>query len=348
MTHEKYMQRCINLAKKGMGNVAPNPLVGSVIVHNNLIIGEGYHQQYGQAHAEVNAVNSVKDKSLLKESTLYVNLEPCAHYGKTPPCANLIVENKIPNVVIGCIDSFAKVAGKGIEMLENNDVNVKVGVLEKESIELNKRFFTFHEKKRPYVILKWAQTSDGFIAPEDHLHEKDRWITHKKTKVLVHKWRAQEDAILVGTKTVKKDNPSLTVRETNGDNPIRIVMDRELSLYHEKESYLVFNADAKTIVFNGVKDFEEGNLLGIKLDFDNNIEKQVLAKLYELNIQSLFIEGGAKVLSSFIQKELFDEARVFTAKKKFGKGVEAPRINGAISKKIDVLGDELLIFNANV
>lgn len=344
MNHELYMQRCIQLAKKGMGNVAPNPLVGSVIVCDDKIIGEGYHQKYGEAHAEVNAVNSVKDKSLLAKSTLYVNLEPCAHYGKTPPCANLIVENKIPKVVIGCIDSFAKVAGKGIEMLRNNGVEVVVGVLEKESLALNKRFFTFHEKKRPYVILKWAQTKDGFIAPTEDLHESKRWITNKRTQVLVHKWRSEECAILVGKNTVIKDNPELTVREVNGSNPVRIVLDKDLELYSNKTSYKIFNSKSKTIVFNQIKSFESDNIEGVKINFTQNSEQQMLTKLYELNIQSIIIEGGAQVLESFINKNLYDEGRVFVSENTFGLGVKAPVIKRNIIKKQQVFKDELLIF----
>lgn len=344
MSHEVYMQRCIQLAKKGIGNVSPNPLVGSVIVCEGKIIGEGYHQQYGKAHAEVNAVNSVKDKSLLAKSTLYVNLEPCAHYGKTPPCANLIIENKIPHVVIGCIDTFAKVSGKGIEMLKANGVKVEVGVLEKESLVLNKRFFTFHENKRPYVILKWAQTQDGFIAPEDNLHESKRWITNKKTQAIVHAWRKEEDAILVGKNTVVKDNPSLTVREVEGNSPIRVVLDKNLELYEEKKKYKIFNSDSQIILFNQEKNFIENNLRGVKIDFSNNSELQILAKLYELNIQSLIIEGGAKVLQSFIDKGLFDEVRVLKSKNSFEKGIKAPKHQSTIKEKGDVFGDEILIF----
>jgi diaminohydroxyphosphoribosylaminopyrimidine deaminase/5-amino-6-(5-phosphoribosylamino)uracil reductase len=344
MNHEAYMQRCIQLAKKGLGNVSPNPLVGSVIVCDDKIIGEGYHQLYGKAHAEVNAIKYVNDKTLLTRSTLYVNLEPCAHFGKTPPCANLIIQNKIPNVVIGCIDSFAKVAGKGIEMLKNNGVKVIVGICEQESLELNKRFFTFHENKRPFIILKWAQTQDGFIAPDVHLHESKRWITNKRTQALVHLWRSEETAILVGKNTVIKDNTSLTVREVKGNNPIRVVLDKNLELYKEKESYKIFNTDSQTIIFNQVKDFEIDNLKGIKIDFNNNTEQQILTKLYKLNIQSIIIEGGAKVLKSFIGQKLFDEVRILQSKNMFGSGIKAPDFKGKLKFKIESFGDEILIF----
>lgn len=344
MSHEVYIKRCIQLAKKGIGNVSPNPLVGSVIVCDNKIIGEGYHQQYGKEHAEVNAINSVKDKNLLIKSTIYVNLEPCAHYGKTPPCANLIVEHKIPNVVIGCIDSFAEVSGKGIEMLKTHGVNVEVGILENESLALNKRFFTYHEKKRPYIILKWAQTQDGFIAPEDNLHKSKRWITNKRTQALVHTWRSQELAILVGKNTVVKDNPSLTVREVEGNNPIRIVLDKNLELYNEKERFKIFNSDSQTLIFNQEKDFNDDNLRGVKINFSNNSEEQILDSLYKLNVQSLIIEGGAKVLQSFIDKDLFDEVRILKSKNSFEKGIKAPSYQGTIKEKGDVFGDEVLIF----
>ena len=217
------MKKCLELAKKGMGYVSPNPMVGCVVVFNDQIIGEGYHQEYGTSHAEVNAIENVKDKSLLKKSTLYVNLEPCAHFGKTPPCTNLIIESEIPKVVIGCIDSYSEVSGKGIEKMQNTGIEVIEGILEKESRELNKRFFTFHEKKRPYVILKWAESKDGFMGPLNQ--NKPFWMTSSESKKLVHKWRAEEEAILVGRITAKKDNPSLTVREVAGSNPVRIIIE---------------------------------------------------------------------------------------------------------------------------
>ena len=229
-THEKYMARCIQLAKNGLGTTYPNPLVGSVIVYNGKIIGEGWHKKAGEAHAEVNAINSVKDKTLLAKSTIYVSLEPCSHYGKTPPCADLIAYHKIPNVIIGTIDPFAKVAGNGLKKLMEAGSKITLGVLEKECKELNKRFFTFHEKKRPYIILKWAETQDGFIAPLEQESGKPFWITSPESKKRVHKWRTEEAAILVGTKTVELDNPSLTARLWKGEQPLRVVIDKSMKL----------------------------------------------------------------------------------------------------------------------
>lgn len=225
-THEFYMKRCIELAKNGLGTTYPNPLVGSVIVHDGKIIGEGWHKKAGEPHAEVNAVNSVKDKSLLKEATIYVSLEPCSHFGKTPPCCDLIIANKIPNVVVGTVDPFAKVAGNGIKKLIESGKNVTIGILEDECNELNKRFFTFHQKKRPYIILKWAETTDGFIAPISKEEKSPVWITNPYSRQLVHKWRTEEQAILVGTNTVLDDNPKLDARDFSGNNPVRIVLDK--------------------------------------------------------------------------------------------------------------------------
>ena len=230
-TDEKYLKRCIELAKQGLGNTYPNPLVGSVVVYNGNIIGEGYHKKCGEAHAEVNAVNSVKDKSLLCKSTLYVNLEPCSHIGRTPACSTMIIANKIPKVVIGSIDSFSKVSGKGVEMLKQAGIDAKVGILEKECRNLNKRFFTFHEKKRPYIILKWAQTKDGFIdIIRTNKNQTGEWITNELSRALVHKWRSEESSIMVGTDTANMDNPRLDVREWTGKNPLRISIDRKLRL----------------------------------------------------------------------------------------------------------------------
>ena len=257
------MKKCLELAQKGMGYVSPNPMVGCVVVFNDQIIGEGYHQEYGTSHAEVNAIENVKDKSLLKKSTLYVNLEPCAHFGKTPPCTNLIIESEIPKVVIGCIDSYSEVSGKGIEKMQNTGIEVIVGVLEKESRELNIRFFTFHEKKRPCVILKWAESKDGFIAPKNQ--NKPFWMTSSESKKLVHKWRAEEEAILVGRITAKKDNPSLTVREVAGSNPLRIIIDTNLKLSSDLN---LFNSEAKTIIFNTIESEETGTNQFVKIDFN--------------------------------------------------------------------------------
>ena len=279
-THEYFMEKCIDLAKKGIQDVSPNPMVGSIIVYNNEIIGQGYHEKYGSNHAEVNAINSVQDKSLLEKSTLYVNLEPCCHHGKTPPCTDLIIENKIPKVVIGCKDSYSKVSGNGIKKLRNNLIEVIDCVLDDKCRELNRRFFCYHEKKRPYIILKWAKSKDNFIAPINQ--EKPFWMTCKKSKKLVHSWRAEEDAILVGRKTVVADNPSLTVRMCEGKNPLRIVIDKELKL-NEKSN--VFDDQAETIVFNNIKSSIVDKTTYLKADF-NNLNQDILNQLYKRDILS--------------------------------------------------------------
>ncbi|MCB2194364.1 MAG: bifunctional diaminohydroxyphosphoribosylaminopyrimidine deaminase/5-amino-6-(5-phosphoribosylamino)uracil reductase RibD [Bacteroidetes bacterium] len=348
MIHEKYMQRCLDLAKNGLGNTAPNPMVGSVIVHENKIIGEGYHRKYGESHAEVNAINAVKNKDLLKKSTIYVNLEPCSHYGKTPPCANLIASVGIPNVIIGTVDTADHVAGKGIQILKDAGCKVTTGVLEKESKELNKRFFTFHERGRPYIILKWAQTQDGYL---DVLRTKNTpveptWITNEYAKTLVHKWRAEEQAILVGTNTALKDNPSLTTRNWFGKNPLRIVFDQHLKLPLHLN---LFNQDAETIVIadnsaKAMKMNENKNYSGIKfVNYSKDFYTQLFQILVDKNIQSVIIEGGEQVLNSFIKNDFWDEARVFVGNKKFLKGISAPVIK---QKELtcDYLGTSKLTF----
>jgi len=327
--HEKYIARCIQLAKNGLGTTYPNPLVGSVIVHNGKIIGEGWHKKAGEPHAEVNAINAVKNKALLKEATIYVSLEPCSHYGKTPPCADLIVHHKIPTVVIGTIDPFAKVAGNGVKKLKESGADVIVGILEAECNQLNRRFFTFHEKKRPYIILKWAQTQDGFIAPLRREERKPVWITNAYSRQLVHKWRSEEQAILVGTKTVMDDNPKLDVRDWVGDNPVRIVLDKNYKI--SKES-LIFDKSASTIVI-GEKE----------VSFSENLVEQVLAVLFDNNIQSVIIEGGSKTLQAFIEQKLWDEARVFIGQLSFESGTKAPSIHIENSCKTQIGNDELLI-----
>jgi len=323
---EKYMRRCLELAKLGIGEVAPNPMVGSLIVYDGKIIGEGYHQKCGEAHAEVNAINSVKNPELLEKATLYVNLEPCAHHGKTPPCSDLIVRKKIPRVVIGCVDSFAKVAGKGIEKLKKGGCEVMLGVLEKESRWLNRRFFTFHEKKRPYIILKWAETKDGFIDKKRNSEEtvEQNWITNQISKKLVHKWRTEEAAFMVGRETVKKDNPQLTVRDWTGRNPVRIVLDQHLKL---STGLKIFDDQAKTLIFNAKKEEIKNNLHYLKIDYTKEVLPQVLQRLYELEIQSVVVEGGEKLLTSFIEADLWDEARIFIGNKYFKQGVKAPEFN---------------------
>ncbi len=317
------MNRCIELAQKGLKSVAPNPLVGCVIVSEGKIIGEGYHMKYGEAHAEVNAINQVKNKELLIKSTLYVSLEPCAHFGKTPPCTNLIIEHKIPHVVIGCIDPFAKVAGKGIEKLKASGVKVKVGILEKEALELNRRFFTFHEKKRPYIILKWAQTLDGFI---DVIRKDDlpsiNWITAAQTKQLTDTWRSEEMAILVGKNTVLNDNPNLTVRTILGKSPIRLIIDKENKLPKELN---VFDNSQQTVIFNSKVNLDADNVQCVKISFDDTL-KELLSWLYQNNIQSVLVEGGAYTLQQFIDENFWDEARIYTGETYFNNGVKSPSI----------------------
>ena len=305
-------------------------MVGAVIVHNNSIIGEGFTSAYGGPHAEVNAVNSVKNKSLLKDSTIYVLLEPCSHFGKTPPCSDLIIKHSIPNVVIGCIDDNPEVAGKGVAKLKAHGCNVVVGVLEKECKEHFKRFFTYHNKKRPYIILKWAETEDGFIAPETKDKQQPVWITNTYSRQLVHKWRAEEQAILVGTNTVIEDNPSLTVRDYSGENPIRIVIDKSNKL---DESYKIFDASAQTI-----------RLTKNELDFNQPLAPQICEILHQHNINSVIIEGGAKTLQTFIDEGLWDEARVFIGKTEFKSGTKAPNLNGRLISEKLIKEDLLKIY----
>lgn len=340
------MNRCLELARMGAGKVSPNPMVGCIIVHNETIIGEGFHERYGEAHAEVNAINKVKNQELLKESTLYVSLEPCAHFGLTPPCSDLIVEKKIQNVVIGTIDSFAKVAGKGIEKMIKAGIDVQVGILEKECREINKRFFTFHEKKRPYIFLKWAETTDGFIDFNRAKNEfgEPTWITGEKALVLVHQMRAVEDSILVGTNTALKDNPSLTVRHCPGRNPVRLVLDNHLRLH---ENLNLFDGSVKTIVFNTLKNEETNNIEFVKIDFGKKMIPRILKILYQYKIQSLIVEGGKQLLDSFIEANLWDEAFQFVGNKFFTNGIRAPKITGTIidSEKID--SDQLFVYKNN-
>jgi diaminohydroxyphosphoribosylaminopyrimidine deaminase/5-amino-6-(5-phosphoribosylamino)uracil reductase len=328
--NNKQMIRCLELAKQGIGNVAPNPMVGCVIVYQNKIIAVGYHEKYGEAHAEVNAINTVMDKSVLKKSTLYVNLEPCAHTGKTPPCADLIIKHQIPNVVIGCIDTYSEVAGKGIEKLRAAGVNVTVGVLEEKAKELNKRFFTFHNKKRPFIILKWAETKDGFIDIERSIDSNqndkivDNWITSPFSKKLVHQWRSEEQAIMIGTNTALNDNPKLTVREVEGKNPLRVVLDVNLRL---PEQLNVFDGSTPTLIFNALKSELKHNLEFIKIDKNKELIPQILNELYQRNILSIIIEGGTQLLQTFIDANCWDEAKVFIGNKYFTKGLKAPLID---------------------
>ena len=360
---EIYIERCLQIAKNGLGTTQPNPMVGSVIVYNDKIIGEGYTSPYGGSHAEVNAIDRVMDKSLLDKSTLYVTLEPCSHYGKTPPCSDLIIKYKIPKVVIGCVDDNPAVSGKGIKKLRASGCNVVVGVLQEKCKQHHRRFFTFHNKKRPYIILKWAQTADGFIAPQDKKEKKPVWITNQYSRQLVHKWRAEEQAILVGTNTVNEDNPSLTVRDWVGNNPIRVVLDKDLKL---DTSLSIFDSKANTIVISNdtiKRETTEGNDWSIHPPYnatvyvnentvkasitwknDMQIAKQICEVLYKSQINSLIIEGGAKTLQTFIDENLWDEARVFVGNVLFGKGLKAPEIKGKIASELNLLDDTLKIY----
>jgi diaminohydroxyphosphoribosylaminopyrimidine deaminase/5-amino-6-(5-phosphoribosylamino)uracil reductase len=327
------MERCLQLAQLGAGKVAPNPMVGAVLVYENRIIGEGYHQQYGQAHAEVNCINSVaaEDRALIDKSTLYVSLEPCAHHGKTPPCADLIVAQKIPVVVIGCKDDYQEVNGKGIEKLQANGVHVITGVLEEKCIALNRRFFTFHQQKRPYIILKWAQSNNGKISGAD---DKRIFISNAMTNRLVHKWRSEEAAILVGTNTALKDDPALTVRLWPGNDPVRLVIDDTLQL---PSTLKLFDRSAKTIVFNTLKQQEDDGLLFYKIDKTNSVTA-ILKALYTLRLQSVIVEGGATLLRSFIDAGLWDEARIITnTTLVIKRGIDAPILNDSVLQKQEQL-----------
>ncbi len=318
------MKRALDIASKGLGHVAPNPMVGCVIVCNGQIIAEGFHEQYGSAHAEPNAIKQVSDE-LLKESTLYVTLEPCSHFGKTPPCADLIISKGIKKVVVGNLDTNPLVSGKGIQKLKDAGIEVEYGVLDKECRALNKRFFIFHEKKRPYIILKWAQTQDGFIShwplPEN---KEDNWITGKESKALVHQWRSHEQAILIGYNTLINDNPLLTARLANGKNPIRLVLSRTIDLQTDLN---VFNQDAKTIIFNPLKDEINNNIEFVKIDWNNKVQ-QVLDYCFKNNISSIIVEGGTNTIYNFMNINTWDEAQVFVnPTKKFEHGISAPDIN---------------------
>ena len=343
--NEKYIYRCLQLARQGAATVAPNPMVGAILVYEDKIIGEGYHQQYGQAHAEVNCINSVAadKKPQIEKSTLYVSLEPCAHFGKTPPCADLIIKNKIPNVVIGCRDSYTEVDGKGIEKLQAAGINVVVGVLEKEALELNKRFFTFHQQQRPYIILKWAQTADYKIAGKNG---ERVFITNQFTNRLVHQWRGEEAAIMVGTNTALKDDPALTTRLYPVKNPLRIVIDMELKL---PSSLQLFDGAVETIVFNAQKHQEDDLLSFYKINKEEKIIPQILSALYQLKIQSVIIEGGAKLLQSFIDENLWDEARVITnTAMKIGEGIDVPVLqNKKLIQEEILLTDKISYFINN-
>jgi diaminohydroxyphosphoribosylaminopyrimidine deaminase/5-amino-6-(5-phosphoribosylamino)uracil reductase len=344
--HEIYMQRCLQLASLGIGHVSPNPMVGALIVHEDKIIGEGYHQKYGGPHAEVNAVNQVlanyeNADELLRQSIIYVSLEPCAHYGKTPPCADLIIKHQIPKVVVGCRDPFAQVDGKGIEKLQQAGIEVITGVLEQECRNLNKRFFTRVQQQRPYIILKWAQTGNGYFAPADG---SQHWITGLEARKLVHQWRAEEDAILVGKNTALIDNPQLNIRYGTGKSPKRVVIDRNLEL--DKQLHL-FDNSVETFVFNAIKtEFDDKTKYIALEDFDRFVPQYILFQLYLQDVQSLIIEGGAQTLNSFIEAGLWDEARIFTSQTLLPGGIKAPVCFGSKTEETMVGADRLqIIYN---
>jgi len=323
----KFMQRCLELAMKAEGRTYPNPLVGSVIVHDGRIIGEGYHMKAGGPHAEVRAVDSVRNRSLLPLSSIYVNLEPCSHFGKTPPCADLIISHRIPVVVVGTADTSIKVSGRGLSKLRESGCRVITGVAENDCRKINKRFFAFHEKKRPYIILKWAQSADGFIDIDKETRKGSGpgWITGKPERILVHKWRAEEQAIIVGAETVRIDDPLLNVREWRGSNPVRLILSgsgilpEELAMNRMIGSQVIFSFYPEKINLPGA--------VVVKLNRNEPSAVQILDYLYGWGIQSLFIEGGAGVLNHFISLGLWDEARIFTGSRKYGNGIKAPEIS---------------------
>ena len=337
------MHRCLQLARLGAGRVAPNPMVGAVLVHEDRILSEGFHERYGEAHAEVNCLNRVSDsdKELISRSTLYVSLEPCSHVGKTPPCADLIIARQIPRVVIGTADSYHEVDGRGIARLKHAGIEVVVGVLEKECIRLNKRFFTFHRKKRPYVILKWAQSSDGLIASEQDARVH---ISHETTNRLVHQWRSEEASIMIGTRTAMKDDPELTNRLWSGKDPVRMVIDRDLSL---PESLHIFDGRVRTLLFNEKKTGEKNGVHYIRISEDGDQLKQIMTVLFDLDLQSVLVEGGSELLQSFIRAGLWDEARVITnTRMKIGKGISAPQLPRSVMREEPVLlEDQITIYH---
>lgn len=341
MNHEKYIQRCLQIAQNGIGSARPNPSVGAVVVWNDTIIGEGYTSPYGGPHAEVNAIAAVADKTLLKEATIYVTLEPCAHYGKTPPCADLIVAHEIPHVVIGAIDTNSLVAGKGVARLEKAGCKVTIGVLEEACLAHHKRFFTVQNQQRPYIILKWAVTQDGFIAPLKKDAQRPVWISNNYAQQLVHKWRSEEHAILVGTNTVLADDPKLTVRSWRGNNPIRVVLDQHLRI---PNTVGILDGSVPTIVITAATTFPEHTQVTYEtVDFSKDLATQICEVLQKHRIQSVIIEGGAQTLQTFITVNLWDEARVFTGDVTFGEGIKAPVFIEQPTNEIK-LGDTTLTY----
>ena len=339
MNHKYYIKRCLEISKQGIGTTRPNPSVGAVLVVDNKIIGEGFTSPYGGSHAEVNAISSVKNDEDLKKATMYVTLEPCSHYGKTPPCADLIVKSGIKKVVIGCVDVNDVVAGRGVERLKNAGCEVVVGVLENECKAHHKRFFTFHSKKRPYIILKWAQTQDGYIAPKNNrVKQAPVWITQKVSRQLVHKWRSEEHSILVGTTTVLDDNPSLDVRSWSGENPLRIIIDKDLKLPKDLK---VYDGSVKTIFINQKITTNNENLFFEKINFSKPIALEICKVLFKHKVQSLIVEGGGKTIQTFIDENLWDEARVFSGLVNFKEGTKAPILEGPFLNVENLMGDSL-------
>lgn len=345
------MQRCLELAVNGLGTVSPNPMVGCVIVHEGKIIGEGWHRKFGEAHAEVNAINSVSDKRLLPEASVYVNLEPCSHFGKTPPCADLLISHRVKKVVIGMKDPFEKVAGSGIQKLTDAGIEVQVGVMEEACRELNKRFITFYTQRRPYVILKWAQTINGFIAPDASKmsaeeFEQKRHITGLIVQRLVHKWRTEEDAILVGTNTVITDNPALNSRAWGGKNPVRITLDLNNRLPHNLR---IFDGSQPTLVFTSADKTASSNLEYITINKEQQVFTQILHALYERNIQSLIVEGGAVTINHILAHGLWDEAQVFVSPQTLDDGIAAPKTpHGNILAQTTIDAKQLTIYRNKI
>ena len=329
MIESKFMNKCIALAKQGLGNTYPNPLVGSVVVYKGEVIGSGWHQKSGEAHAEVHSIRNVSDRSLLADSTLYVNLEPCSHYGKTPPCTDLIIQSGIRHVVIGMQDPFEKVNGRGIQKLRHAGVRVDVGIEAAACRELNKRFITTIEKQRPYIILKWAETLDRFLAPKTKTTNEPVWISNLLSRTLAHHWRAEEQSILIGKQTALDDNPALTTRLHKGPSPIRLLIDPKEEVHRKAK---VFNPDQKVIVFTANKSRTEAHIEYVAIDFSANGLQQILSTLFQKGIQSMLVEGGSITLQHFIDSGLWDEARVITGREKFGEGITAPKITSFSAK----------------
>ena len=333
---ERYMARCIQIAQNGLGSTYPNPFVGSIIVHNNKIIAEGYTSEYGGPHAEVNAISQIKDDSILKESTLYVTLEPCSHYGKTPPCCDLVIAKEFKRVVIGTLDPFAEVNGQGYLRLLENGIDVTLGVLEDDCKELNRRFITFHQEKRPYIILKWAQTQDGYMGHDD----VQKWITNRYSRQLVHEWRTEEQAILVGKKTALVDNPQLNTRFWEGKNPLRISIDKFLAI---PRNFHLYDQSIPTVIFNAIENREDENLKLVKIDFETNIIPPILDYLYQNNYQTLIVEGGSDTIQKFIDMNLWDEARVLSSNAFWNEGILAPIVRGNRISQQKIINDHVTV-----